>query len=297
VTSVSHDAWNVARVLDWTARHLQRHDLPNSRLEAEILLAHTLGLRRLDLYLQYDRTLTPEESELYKARVRRRAQGEPVQYILEEATFRHLTLRVTPDVLIPRPETERLVDEILTWLAAAGPSEPQILDVGTGSGAIALACLQEIPRARVVATDVSDAALAVARWNAQSEGLADRLELRRGDLFEPLARGERFHVIAANLPYVAVDEREALPRDVRDFEPEGALFTGGTGTELTTRLIAESPVWLAGGGLLICELSPPQADPLRRLVEGTSGLRYIAAYRDYAGLERGFLAVRSPLQP
>lgn len=289
------EAWPVSRILDWTTRYLARYGMTQPRLDAELLLCHTLGVRRLDLYLQHDRTLAPAESERFKERVRRRAAREPVQYILEEAPFRHLTLRVTPDVLIPRPETERLVDEVLEWVAAKANPFPRLLDVGTGSGAIALACLQEIPGASAVGVDVSEAALALAAWNAAAAGLADRLELRRGDLFEPLQADERFDVVSANLPYVAADEYQTLPAEVRRFEPEAALFGGSTGTEVTARLIAGAPERLISGGLLICEISPPQAAEFRRLVEGTPGLRYIAPYRDYAGRERGFLAARSPL--
>jgi release factor glutamine methyltransferase len=292
--AVSDDPWTVAQVLERTAGYLERHGSPNPRLDAELLLAHTLGLSRLELYVRHDRALAPPEVELFKARARRRAGGEPVQYILGEAPFRHLVLRVTPDVLIPRPETERLVDEVLVWAHATARDAPRILDVGTGSGAIALAFLQEIPGATAVASDVSEAALRIAAENAAAYELAERLELRRGDLFEALRPGESFDVVAANLPYVTEAESSALPREVRDFEPAAALVGGSTGLEVTGRLVAASPAWLRTGGLLACEIAPSQADALRRSVEGTPGLRYIAGYRDYAGRERGFLAERVP---
>ncbi len=267
------------------------------RFDAELLLSHTLGLRRLDLYLQHDRRLAPAETALFKERIRRRAVGEPVQYILGEAHFRHLTLHVGPDVLIPRPETERLLDEILSWAAVSQRDDLVLLDVGTGSGAIALAWLQELPRARAVATDVSEAALAVAAVNAAEAGLAGRLELRAGDLLGPLRPGERFDAIAANLPYVALHERSSLPIEVRDHEPELALFGGRTGFEPTARLVTASPEWLAEGGLLACEIAPAQSALARGWVEATPGLRYIAAFRDHAGHERGFLAAQVALRP
>ena len=289
---MSDVAWTVYQVLERTARYLDGHGSPDPRLEAEILLAHTLGLSRLDLYVHHDRRLAPEESERFKARARRRGAGEPVQYILGQAAFRHLVLRVTPDVLIPRPETERLVDEVLEWVAAAGLEAPRLLDVGTGSGAIALACLQEIPGATALATDVSRAALRVAAENATAAGLAERLELRCGDLFEPLRPDEAFDVVAANLPYVSTAELHGLPREVRNYEPVHALFAGASGTEPTARLVMGAPSRLRPGGLLICEIAPAQAESLRGSVEATPGLRYIAAYRDHAGRERGFLATR-----
>jgi release factor glutamine methyltransferase len=291
---VSAGAWTVSQVLQWTARYLDDHGSADPRLEAELLLAHTLGLSRLDLYVHHDQRLAPEESELFKAHARRRAAGEPVQYILGEVAFRHLVLRVTPDVLIPRPETERLVDEVLDWVAAAGLEAPRVLDVGTGSGAIALACLQEIPGATALATDLFETALRVAAENAAAAGLAERLELRRGDLFEPLRPDETFDVIAANLPYVSTEELPGLPREVRDYEPEQALFAGASGTEPTARLVAGAPARLRPGGLLVCEIAPAQAEHFRRSVEATPGLRYIAGYRDHAGRERGFLATRVP---
>ncbi len=291
---MSDASWTVSQVLERTARYLDGHGSPDPRLEAEILLAHTLGLSRLDLYVHHDRCLAPEESERFKARARRRAAGEPVQYILGEAPFRHLVLRVTPDVLIPRPETERLVDEVLDWVAALGKKAPRVLDVGTGSGAIVLACLQEIPGATAVATDLSEAALRVAAENAAAAGLAERLELRCGDLFEPLRPDETFDVLAANLPYVSAGEVHGLPREVRDFEPEHALLAGASGSEPTARLVAGAPARLRPGGLLVCEIAPSQAEDLRRSVEATPGLRYIAGYRDLAGRERGFLATRVP---
>jgi release factor glutamine methyltransferase len=291
---VSEPAWTLAQVLERTTRYLHDHDAPDPRLEAELLLAHTLGLSRLDLYVQHDRRLSAAESERFKSRARRRAEGEPVQYILGEAAFRHLVLRVSPDVLIPRPETERLVDEILTWVATSGLAAPRLLDVGTGAGAIALACLQEIPGATALATDVSEAALRIAAANAEAAGLAGRLEFRCGDLLEPLLPDESFDVMAANLPYVSQAELATLPREVRDFEPLAALLAGVEGTEITARLVAGAPGRLRPGALLVCEIAPTQADVLRRSVEATPGLRYIAGYRDHAGRERGFLATRVP---
>lgn len=287
--------WSVAGALDRAARYLGRHGLESPRLDAELLLAHTLGLRRLDLYLEHDRLLAEDQATLFGERVRRRAAREPVQYILGEAPFRHLTLRVTPAVLIPRPETERLVDEILAWLRAAGAEAPSLLDVGTGCGAVALACLHELAGLTAVATDVSPAALAVAAANARAAGLAGRLELREGDLFAPIAPGERFDAVAANLPYVGLQERASLADEVRVFEPPGALFAGPEGLDLLERLVAGAPERLRPGGLLAFEIAPPQLAQLRRRVQATPGLRYIAAYSDDTHRARGVLAARLPL--
>ncbi|MGH7480611.1 MAG: N5-glutamine methyltransferase family protein, partial [Longimicrobiales bacterium] len=181
--------------------------IENARLDAELLLAHTLGLRRLDLYLQFDRPLSEAEVARYRVAVRRRLRREPVQYIVGETAFRELSLRVDARALIPRPETELLVGEVLRW---AGGRALDALDIGTGSGAIALSLVREGGFAHVVATDVSADALALAAENAAAAGLADAVEFRRGALWDAVPNGERFDVIASNPPYVADAERAAL---------------------------------------------------------------------------------------
>jgi release factor glutamine methyltransferase len=286
-------SWSVAGALDRAARFLAARGVEESRLAAELLLADTLDLPRLELYLRHDRRLADVEAARFGALVRRRAEGEPVQYVLGRAGFRKLVLRVTPDVLIPRPETERLVEEVLAWLRAARPAGARVLDVGTGSGAVALAILDEAPGTAVVATDVSGPALAVAAANAAACGHAARLQLRAGPLLEPLEAGEVFDAVVANLPYVADAERATLPREVREREPGVALFAGPTGLELVARLVAAAPARLTAGGLLACELAPHQIDEAHALVNATPGLAWLAAFRDLTGRERGFLALRT----
>ncbi|MFN2432317.1 MAG: peptide chain release factor N(5)-glutamine methyltransferase [Gemmatimonadota bacterium] len=284
----------VGWALDRGTRRLRSAGAADPALDAALLLSATLDLPRLELALGRGRALRRTEADLFEQRLRRRAAGEPLQYVLGEAHFRHLVLGVDHDVLIPRPETERLVDEVLAWLAAAGEPRPRLLDVGTGSGAIALALLQELPRATAVATDVCPAALRLAAVNGARAGVAPRLELRTGDLLEPVRAGERFTVIAANLPYVAHAEMAELPREVRRFEPRGALLGGETGAEIIARLVGAAPRALAAAGLLICESAPHHTAALRRVVRGTPGLRYVRAFLDLSGRRRGFLAAASP---
>jgi release factor glutamine methyltransferase len=270
------------------AEHLAAKGVPDARLDAELLLAHVLGIRRLDLYLQFERPLGPEAVAAYREAVRRRARREPLQYITGEAAFRAITVRVDPRVLIPRPETEVLVGEVL---AAVGGGGGQItgVDIGTGSGAIALSLLEEGPFGRVVATDVSAGALEVAASNAASLGLEERLELRRGSVWEPIGEGERFHVIVANPPYVMESERAALMPEVRDHEPEGALFGGADGLAVIRELVSGASSHLHAGGLLALEVGPTQATAVAELMGGAGlvGARVVA---DLTGRDRLVLA-------
>ncbi len=281
------------------AEHLAGKGIEEARLEAELLLADILGIRRLDLYLQFERPLEPAEVDAYREALRRRADREPLQYITGEAEFRELTLNVDPRVLIPRPETEVLVGEVLgfdfdtdTDTEGQGQAEGRgtVLDIGTGSGAIILSLLHEGPFERGVATDVSEGALEVAAANAERHGLADRLELRSGSLWEPIGDGEVFRVIVSNPPYVADGERDGLMPEVRDHEPEGALFAGPDGLSVVREIVAGAPRHLAAGGLLAVEVGLGQADAVAALFR-ESGFRAPRVATDLTGRERIVLAV------
>jgi release factor glutamine methyltransferase len=274
------------------AEHLASKGVDDGRLDAELLLAHVLGVRRLDLYLQFERPLEEEEVAAYREAVRRRGRREPLQYITGEAAFRELVLRVDPRVLIPRPETEVLVGEVLAWARGRAVDGGGLvaLDVGTGSGAIALSLLREGPFERVVATDVSAGALEVAALNAAAVGEAARVELRAGSVWAAVGEGERFHVIVANPPYVMDSERPVLMPEVRDHEPEGALFAGPDGLTVVREIVAGAAAHLRPGGLLALELAPGQAAAVVELASaaGLSSPRVVA---DLAGRERVVLAV------
>lgn len=249
------------------AEHLASHGVEAARLDAELLLAHVLGIRRLDLYLQFERPLEAAEVAAYREAVRRRGRREPLQYITGEASFRELELAVDPRVLIPRPETEILVGAVLEWAAtraarspgSAGAPSLTALDMGTGSGAIALSLLREGPFERVVATDVSEDALAVARANAARTALAERLDLRRGALWEPVGDGERFDVIVSNPPYVAESDRTGLDPEITEHEPAAALFAAADGLEVLRGIVEGASGRLRGGGLLAVEVGHGQA--------------------------------------
>jgi release factor glutamine methyltransferase len=266
------------------AQHLTERGLENARLESELMLASVLGIKRLDLYLQFDRPITEDELERFRGMVRRRLKREPLQYIVGSAGFRKLELEVNRHVLIPRPETEVLVDQVLAWLGEH-PGSGDVVDIGTGSGAIALSIASE-SGARVVATDLSAEALTVARRNAQRAQVSDRVEFRAGSLVDALGPHETFAVIAANLPYVGEAERTALAPEVREWEPTGALFAGPDGLSLIRELVTNAWKHLGTPGLLVLEVGATQAADVVALIERSAHYQNARVVRDLAGRER-----------
>lgn len=252
-------------------------------------------MRRLDLYLQHDRPVGPVELERYRDAVRRRLRREPLQYILGTVSFRHLELMVDARVLIPRPETEVLVGAVLDWTAERerdGRAFTTVVDIGTGSGAIALSLAAEGGFERVVATDVSQDALTVAAENAARCGLADRVEFRLGSLFETVLPDERFGVVVSNPPYVAEADRHTLAEEVREHEPGLALFAGAGGLDVVQELIASAPAWLEAGGLLALEIGLGQADRVLELVRRRREFAGERIVQDLTGRPRFLLAER-----
>ena len=257
------------------AGYLADRGCDTPRLDAELLLADALGVERLALYTDHDRPLTAGETDAYRERIARRAKREPVAYILGRRGFRRLELGVGPDVLVPRPETELLVE----WVVEAAPQGGAVLDWGTGSGAIALAVADERPELSVTGADRSAAALAVARCNDP----AGTVEWVVSDGFGALA--ERFFdVVAANPPYLTDAELAAAPPELR-FEPAGALASGPTGYEALDRIAADTPAHLAPGGWLICEVGAGQADAFAATL-AAGGYTEVAVRPDLAGIGR-----------
>ena len=273
-------ATEVARLLDEGIARLQRvTDQP--RHEAEILLAAALGKSRAWIMAHpEERVLDCEATDRYEAHVTRRSHGEPVAYVLGEKEFWSLPLEVTPDVLIPRPETELVVELALSHLPR--DREARVLDLAAGSGAIALALARELPRATVVGTDLSAAAIAVARRNAQRLGLANVL-FRTGSWFDPVAE-ERFDLIASNPPYIAADDAR-VESGVRRYEPAEALFSGPTGLEALQAIAAGAPKHLRPGGWLVVEHGDTQGAAVRALFTA-AGFEDVCTFRDLSGLER-----------
>lgn len=281
--------WTVVEMIRWTTEYLTGKGFHNARLNAELLLAGMLGLKRLDLYLQHDRPLSPEELAEYRDRLRRRARREPLQYIDGTAAFRDLVLKVDRRVLIPRPETERLVQAVLDW--AAGREGLAAVDVGTGSGAIALSLATEGPFARVVATDVSEEALAQARENRAFAAPGAPVDFRAGDLLHPV-RGERFDAVVSNPPYVGDEEAPSLDAEVRDWEPAGALFAGTGGLDVIRRLVPQAADVLVSGGLLALEIGAAQGPAVCGIIHDTNAFGAPVVRPDLAGRDRIVLAER-----
>jgi release factor glutamine methyltransferase len=270
----------LGEVLRLSTAHLERHGSPTARLDAELLLGHALDLGRVELYTSFERPLGDAELAACRELIARRAKREPVAYILGRWGFRGLDVDVDRRVLVPRPETELAVDRCLALLD--GVPGPSAVDVGTGSGAIALSLASEVPGAAVCGCDISDDALEVARENGARLGID--VEWVRSDLLEGLD-GRRFHLVVSNPPYVAAAEVEALDPEVRDWEPRGATVAGASGLEVVERLVSAAPAALEPGGALVIEVGAGQAGAASRLMEA-AGLGGVERDRDHAGIER-----------
>lgn len=263
---------------------LRAAGIPDSRLEAELLLADLLGWERGSLVARDDHALSPGQLATYRQRVARRARGEPVAYILGYRWFYGVKLHVTPAVLIPRPETETLVELALADLRCRPGERLQVADVGTGCAAIAVAIARHEPRARVWATDISARALQVAQANVRDHGLLNRVHLFQADLLTPL-RGP-FDLIVANLPYVGVDEKDVLPPEVREFEPPEALWAGPDGLDVIERLLLQAPARLRAHGTVLLEIGYQQGKAVMALARGVFPAATLTLHRDLAGNER-----------
>jgi len=286
------ETWTVKRLLEWTTDFFKKKGVETPRLEAEILLSTAMKLKRIELYTNFDSEPQEPQRTLFREYVKRRGAGEPVAYLVGFKEFFSIPLKVDRNVLIPRPETERLVLETLDALTgfAGKDVSPAICDVGTGSGAIAVAVAKNWPKnvkpGKIVAVDISPEALAVAESNAKNNGVADRIEFRRSDLLDSVAGP--FDVIVSNPPYVSASEYEALPDDVKKFEPQLALLAGPQGDEIIARLIGQAADKLVPGGRLLIEGSPMIAEAVAKRLDGWNDVQIL---KDEAGLQRFIYAI------
>jgi release factor glutamine methyltransferase len=281
------EEWTIGRLLTWTAEHLKKHGSESPRLEAEVLLAHARGCRRIELYTSFEELASEELRTRFRDLIRRRAEGSPVAYLVGHREFYSLDFRVNSAVLIPRPETELLVVMLLDLIKARGKGATlELADVGTGSGVIAVAVARHAPAVRVTAFDVSAAALDVARDNAQRLGVADRVTFIESDLLAASPADKPYDFIASNPPYVTSAEWAALSPEVREHEPRLALDGGTSGTEVIERLIPQAAERLRVGGSLLLEISPMLQQRVESLLAAEARLDSFPTAKDLAGHAR-----------
>jgi release factor glutamine methyltransferase len=292
VTDPNSEPWSIKRVLAWASDDFKRRGNKSARLDAELLLGEALGLDRIKLIVEAERPLTDDELSRYRGLIKRRRAAEPMAYILGRREFFALPLLVDRRVLIPRPDTEVLVETALE-----GTRERHLygrmLDLCTGSGCVAIAFAKERPTWRVTAVDLSPDAASVARENVRRAGVAHQLAILEGDLFEPLPAEAKFELITANPPYIPSADIAGLDADVRDFEPHLALDGGSDGLQITRRLIGQAQRYLAPGGLLALEGGFDQAPAVSDLL-AEHGFDQITRRKDLAGIER-VVSGRRPL--
>jgi len=283
-------AWTVLAILQRTTDFFRSRDIESPRLAAELLLSKVLDCERIQLYASYDRPLEPAEVDAYRELVRKRSQRCPVHYLLGEREFFSRSFLVSPDVLIPRPETELVVEMALSIARSGDGGSPALTfaDIGTGSGNIAVTIACELAEAQVHASDISAAALSVAEANADRHAVRERVDFHCGDLFSALPEDSRrqFGFVLSNPPYVPEAEIDKLMPEVRDHEPRTALAVAGDGLDFFRRLVDEAPQWLCPRGHLLLELGIGQAKAVRALVEASPALYLNDVLEDYAGIER-----------
>ena len=290
------DAWTIRRLIEWTSGFFDRKGVDSPRLSAELLLGHVLSAPRIKLYTEHDRLVDEHHLAIFRDLVKRAGEHEPIAYLTGKAHFFNLEFAVTRDVLIPRPDTETIVEHVLQQVRfTPGLESPRILDLCTGCGCIAAAIAQHLKNATILAIDNSPAALAVAKQNIEKLGLTDRVLLAPGDLYEPLETqitAAPFDILVANPPYIPSGAIEGLDRNVRDYEPRAALDGGPDGLTVTRRIVSGAAARLLPGGRIYVETQFDQAAAATRLAT-EAGFDEVRVFRDAAGHER-VLHARKP---
>jgi release factor glutamine methyltransferase len=282
---MAEQAWTLGALLDWTGKHLAQKGADSPRLDAEVLLAHVVGCKRIDLYgLRHGEEATPEIRQKFKDLIRRRVEGCPVAYLVGKKEFYGLEFAVGPAVLIPRPDTELLVVE--TIAAAKKAEGAKVVDVGVGSGCVAITVAKHLKTAEVTAIDISPEALAQAKANAEKHGVQDRIRFVTGDLLAPLPPGKTFDVIASNPPYIATDDIPKLSIGVRGFEPRLALDGGPGGYVLLERLADQAHRYLKSGGSFLVEIGSPQEKRAREILQAHPEYQLGPTIFDHSGHPR-----------
>ncbi len=306
------ETWTIQRLLSWITEYFTEKEIDSPRLSAEILLSHALGLKRIELYTQFDKLVDKEPLRQLHALVKRAGQDEPVAYLTGKTEFYSIELNVTPACMIPRPETELLVERAIEFLRARTAENATmqddlisggthtgaqfVCDLCTGSGCIAVAIARNFPGTRIIATDISDAALHVAAANVEKHHLKERITLLCGDLFDPLVPQldtSKFDLIVCNPPYVSAPEFEALERNVKDYEPKLALFAGNDGLDIYRRIIEKADLFLKPDAALMLEIGYAQGPAVRELLEQTGAFAEIEIEKDFHNNDRIVTAAKS----
>lgn len=281
--------WTIIKILNWTKQYFADKGVENPRLDAEILLCAVLKCERIKLYLDFERPLDEQELAQYRNYVARRAKHEPLAYILGEKAFMRNIFKVSRDTLVPRPETELLVESLVMASEKINPA-PKILDIGTGSGAIIVSLLDYLPQAKGVGVDISSGALVTAKENALQIGVADRAAFLLSDLFSAVPENKKFDIIVSNPPYIPAADIAKLAEDVQQ-EPHGALDGGEDGLDFYRRIIAQAPQYLAEEGMLAFEIGIRQSTAVCAMC-CEHGLRAVAVRKDYTGIDRMVFATK-----
>ena len=295
------EKYTVSTAIRWANEYLSSCKVQDSYIDAEYLLSHVLGCNRKDLLIHPERVLTSDEMERFRGFIERRGRREPVQYIIGEVEFRGLLLKVNRDVLIPRPETELLVEEAINSIEGRDISgqgkDITALDLCAGSGCIAISIARELPCSRIYAVDISEGAIDIARENAERYGVGDRIIFLPGDMYEaiePLGLDGEIDLIISNPPYVSLKEMAQLQPEIREYEPESALYGGEDGLDFYRSIIDEAPFYLSNGGLLIMEIGYGEAERVKDLIEQEDVFEHIEVKKDLAGIERLIKGTYSP---
>ena len=282
--------WTTRRLLAWTAEHLEKKGVDSPRLSAEMLLAHVLGVARIKLYMDADRPASELERAAYRDLVERAAKHEPVDYLVGNAPFFSMMLKVSPAVLIPRPSTETLVEHVIQHCRRTpGFHAPLIADIGTGSGAIAIALAKHIPNSRVIAIDISEDALAIAKENARSQGAADRIDFYSGNLLEPLT-SQRVRYLVSNPPYISDAEWEEVLPNVKDYEPVTALRGGADGLQFIRAILEQAHRVMDAPAQIAIEIAASQKNVALELARVSPRLANPQVLADHEGLPRVLVA-------
>ena len=307
--------WTIQKLLNWVTKHLTEKGIDSPRLSAELLLSHVLGLKRIELYTQFDKPVTKEQLDRLRDLVKRASQQEPIAYLIGKTEFYSLELNITPDCMIPRPETELLVERAIEFLRTrpvrnsmmrnmaqkgevsngASSGKQFVCDLCTGSGCIAVAIAKNFPDADIIATDISDAALSVAAKNVERYQLSERIKLLCGDLFEPILPQldiDRFDLIVCNPPYTKACEFESLEKNIKAYEPRIALYAGEDGLDIYRRIIEKVNTFLKPDAALMLEIGYSQGQVVRELLEQTGCFGEITIEKDFHNNDRIAIARR-----